>query len=272
MKGWFLYLSLFAIGVIADQLSKFYAREELDYLINRGILFNIFESTPLSIKIISLTCCAAFIFLIYLIALYLIPKQLIPLKLATTSLVSGICGNSLDKIIKGYTIDFIPFFETAFNFADVYILSGIGFIVIYLLFNHNKLWVKDNARKFNLVYPREQVKHATIFGFIVFASALLLGTLAISFMKVYIAPVVLKSQNVMTLFITLYVIVTIFFMILIFILGLFFSTKTAGPIYAFERFINNLGTEKESVFKVRKGDNFKVLESIAINIKKRSKE
>ena len=47
-------------------------------------------------------------------------------------IVVGAMSNLLDRLIFGYVIDFISFFNySIFNLADVYIVGGVGLILIW---------------------------------------------------------------------------------------------------------------------------------------------
>ena len=61
---------------------------------------------------------------------------------------------------------------------------------------------------------------------------------------------------------------TALFCSLLFCVGIVVSQRAAGPIYAFERFLNDLFEGKDRDLKLRTGDDFIHLEALAKKIKK----
>ncbi|MCQ9204546.1 MAG: signal peptidase II [Prochlorococcus marinus CUG1436] len=139
-KIYFLSLSIFI--VLIDQFTKylmFYNKKlfidkdfllfKLDFVKNYGAAFNIFSGSRIFLSLISI------IFSILLIYLMLWKNNLIVLDLYSYSFIlGGTIGNGIDRILKGYVIDFINLNIInfpVFNIADVAI--NIGFV--FLLFN-----------------------------------------------------------------------------------------------------------------------------------------
>lgn len=51
-------------------------------------------------------------------------------------IVAGAISNLADRLIFGYVIDFISFFDySIFNLSDTYIVIGVGFIVVWEMLN-----------------------------------------------------------------------------------------------------------------------------------------
>jgi signal peptidase II len=64
-----------------------------------------------------------------------------------------------------------------------------------------------------------------------------------------------------------YVAITLFFTAISFFLGLLISQRTAGPLYAFEKYVEDLLKGDQRDLKLREGDNYKHLEKIASDLK-----
>jgi len=139
-KIYFLSLSIFI--VLIDQFSKylmFYNKKlfiyksfllfKLDFVKNYGAAFNIFSGSRIFLSLISI------IFSILLILLILKKNNLNTLDYYSYSFIlGGTLGNGIDRILKGYVIDFINLNIInfpVFNIADISI--NIGFV--FLLFN-----------------------------------------------------------------------------------------------------------------------------------------
>ena len=145
-KLYFLSLSIFI--VLIDQFTKylmFYNYKKfinkdfllfrLDFVKNYGAAFNIFSGNRIFLSLISI------IFSILLIYLIFRKNTLNSLDLYSYSLIlGGTIGNGIDRIYKGFVVDFINlnFINfPVFNIADLSI--NIGFIfLLYKIFKNNR--------------------------------------------------------------------------------------------------------------------------------------
>jgi len=142
------FLSLSILIILIDQLTKyimFYNYKilinknfflfKLDFVKNYGAAFNIFSGSRIFLSFISI------IFSILLIYLILSKNNLNAYSLYSYSFIlGGTVGNGIDRILKGFVIDFINLNIInfpVFNIADISI--NIGFI--FLLFSI----FKDNS-------------------------------------------------------------------------------------------------------------------------------
>ena len=137
LKFYFLSLSIFI--VLIDQFTKYlmfhnykifmkkdFILFRLDFVKNYGAAFNLFSGSRVFLSIISIFFS---IILIYLILKKNLPKFY---NLYSYSFIlGGTIGNGIDRIFKGFVIDFINlnFIDfPVFNIADISI--NIGFIII----------------------------------------------------------------------------------------------------------------------------------------------
>jgi len=145
-KLYFVSLSIFI--VLIDQFTKylmFYNKKlfinkdfllfKLDFVKNYGAAFNIFSGSRIFLSLISI------IFSILLIYLILKKNNLYFLDLYSYSFIlGGTIGNGIDRILKGYVIDFINLNIInfpVFNIADISI--NIGFIfLVYSIFKNKR--------------------------------------------------------------------------------------------------------------------------------------
>ena len=145
-KLYFVSLSIFI--VLIDQFTKyliFYNKKlfinkdfllfKLDFVKNYGAAFNIFSGSRLFLSLISI------IFSILLIYLIFRKNTLNLFDLYSYSFIlGGTIGNGIDRILKGYVIDFINLNIInfpVFNIADISI--NIGFIILlYNIFKNNR--------------------------------------------------------------------------------------------------------------------------------------
>lgn len=101
----------------------------ITFYANTGAAFGIFSNNRLFLILISL------IFLIYLIfeVKRNINKKLMPVFL--TFVISGLLGNLIDRIFRGYVIDFISIkiFNPIFNISDTFITIGCISIILLMI-------------------------------------------------------------------------------------------------------------------------------------------
>ena len=145
-KIYFLSLSIFI--VLIDQFTKylmFYNKKlfinqdfllfKLDFVKNYGAAFNIFTGSRLFLSLVSI------IFSILLIYLIFRKNTLNSFDLYSYSFIlGGTIGNGIDRIYRGFVVDFINLNIInfpVFNIADISI--NIGFIILlYNIFKNNR--------------------------------------------------------------------------------------------------------------------------------------
>ena len=145
-KLYFVSLSIFI--VLIDQFTKylmFYKKNlfinkdfllfKLDFVKNYGAAFNIFSGSRIFLSLISI------IFSILIIYLIFRKNTLNTFDLYSYSFIlGGTIGNGIDRIYKGYVVDFINLNIInfpVFNIADISI--NIGFIfLLYNIFKKNR--------------------------------------------------------------------------------------------------------------------------------------
>ncbi len=145
-KIYFLSLSIFI--VLIDQFTKylmFYNKKlfinkdfllfKLDFVKNYGAAFNIFSGSRIFLSLISI------LFSIILIYLIFRKNTLNSCDLYSYSFIlGGTIGNGIDRIYKGFVVDFINLNIInfpVFNIADISI--NIGFIfLLYNIFKNNR--------------------------------------------------------------------------------------------------------------------------------------
>ena len=145
-KLYFLSLSIFII--LIDQFTKyllFYNKKlfinkdfllfKLDFVKNYGAAFNIFSGSRIFLSLISILFSILLIYLIFkkntLNLLYLY---------AYSFILGGTIGNGIDRIYRGFVVDFINLNIInfpVFNIADISINIGF-FFLLYNIFKNNR--------------------------------------------------------------------------------------------------------------------------------------
>lgn len=151
MKKKYLYIVLFIVGlVLIDQVSKLlvvnYLSDKivlinnffsLDYVKNTGAAFGFFSGNIFFLVLITL---ALVIYLIYEL------KQNIDKKfnlLFIILIISGAIGNLIDRVFRGFVVDFISFIlfnsqMPVFNIADIFVTCGVAGL-IFVIFKEEKV-------------------------------------------------------------------------------------------------------------------------------------
>tara|TARA_B100000963_G_scaffold355481_1_gene373818 strand:+ start:37 stop:501 length:465 start_codon:yes stop_codon:yes gene_type:complete len=148
-KDFILAFTISSIAVILDQVSKLVILKNkfllpikitsfdglnLVYVENKGVSFGMLSqyNIPFWLGILS--------FAISVYVIFLIIKSDSKLELIGLSMIlGGAVGNGLDRLFRGYVIDFIDFYYRnyhwpAFNFADSFITVGAVLFVVKLIF------------------------------------------------------------------------------------------------------------------------------------------
>lgn len=120
---------LIILLVLLDQASKFVFEDafydlivfDINYVENFGITFGFFQGTSTIFGIIGL--------LVLGVLLYF--REEFEDKPALFSLlIAGIIGNTVDRLFRGFVVDFIDFrFWPVFNFADVFLVVSVSLLI-----------------------------------------------------------------------------------------------------------------------------------------------
>lgn len=108
---------------------------DLTHIRNDGAAYNLFSQVP-----IVLILMPALVMSAGLVYLGMFSKKKNPLLLiAISAVIGGGLGNLLDRITKGYVLDFFDIhIIPVFNVADIFICIGCGLLFIYLIFIDGK--------------------------------------------------------------------------------------------------------------------------------------
>lgn len=111
---------------------------ELHYLENRGAAFGMFQNQRIFF-IISTT-----IFLIAIMYFYLITpvtSRYLPLRLCMIFLTAGAIGNFIDRLLRGFVVDFFYFSLIdfpIFNVADIYVTVTFFVLILCIVFYYKE--------------------------------------------------------------------------------------------------------------------------------------
>ena len=112
----------------------------LTFVVNYGFAFGFLNSPSLNQIIVSTVILSIIIYFLYL----LIKTQDRVFKICLVLILSGALGNFLDRIFRGYVVDFIDIYVfnyhwPAFNVADSCISVGFVILIFNILFLNKKI-------------------------------------------------------------------------------------------------------------------------------------
>lgn len=283
-KDWSLhFLVVFGILII-DQVTKTIAGQSITGIQfwgpfglvlhhNPGAMLGAFSDLPPILRIVSLSTGGAFLFFIYLALQYLISRPTPVLRYGMSILLGGIMGNVVDRILAGAVTDFLLLrgfdkMTPAFNVADVVQWIGYGMIVFCLIRDGNIFWPEKDSRKRMWVLPNFQKKYILTAVGLATGFILIMGVFFYTYLKITIDSVVIGDapmfeRKFLTPFFITFTVISISFFLMVFILARILSHRVAGPLYAFEKFIEDLLVGKSKPLRLRQGDEFKHLEDLA---------
>ncbi len=142
-----LWILLIIVLTGADQLSKWYFYTNrlqydgfvvikdffyLTYLENRGAAFGVLQNYRWVFIIITIIAVSVMIW-------YFIKNNNIVLRASMAFLISGAVGNFIDRLLRGFVVDFLDFFPFGydfpiFNFADICVNIGAFLLIYYVIF------------------------------------------------------------------------------------------------------------------------------------------
>ena len=149
------YLFFFFLFLVSlDQLTKDLVINKLElyestnllpflnftFVVNYGFAFGFLNNPSLNQLVVSLIILSIIIYFLYL----LIKTQDHIFRFSLVLILSGALGNFLDRIIRGFVIDFIDIYISdyhwpAFNLADSWITIGFMILIFNILFLNKKI-------------------------------------------------------------------------------------------------------------------------------------
>ncbi len=248
---------------------------------NPGAMLGLFSNLPAVLRIVSLSTAGAFLVCIYLLIQYLLPIKSLTLRAGLSVLLGGILGNVTDRILMGHVVDFIilrfdTFYSPVFNVADALQWFGYVLIVYAVIREGDLLWPENNVRKRYWVNTRFQLKYSFLLMAIGLGIALIASIFSYTYLKVTITELVGTQpktlERFLMPFLETFLLMTIGISLALFSAGKIISHRMAGPLYAFERYVDlllNSETTHFHKFKLRTNDEFKHLETLADRLKTR---
>lgn len=145
-----LYYLIVASIAFLDQIAKAYIINQVDlfekikvipdvfditHIRNNGAAYNMFSQMP--VLLIVMPALVMLAGLVYIGVTH--KKNNMLLMVAIAMVIGGGLGNLIDRISKGYVVDYLDIhIIPVFNVADMFICVGCGLLFIYLIFIDGK--------------------------------------------------------------------------------------------------------------------------------------
>ena len=143
--------------ILIDQISKFLVLKTIGFDRSKNIIPNILNFTIVKNKGAAfslfsnsttfLTILSVFASLLLIIFILKSPPRSYWNSLGLAYLLGGTIGNGIDRLFKGYVIDFfelLPIDFAIFNIADISINIAIICFLIAIFMNKSQSWIKNN--------------------------------------------------------------------------------------------------------------------------------
>lgn len=286
-KDWVIVLATVPAIFLLDQLTKVWAvnilgnggywNTNMSFLgfflhKNYGAMLGTFSHLPPILRIVSLSTGGAFLIFIYAIIMKLLQHRLLVLRIGLSILLGGILGNVFDRIVSGGITDFIVLrafsaLSPAFNLADAFQWIGY-FCVAWSLIKHGHLiWHDDEKRNSLWVDKTYQLKYCFMLLSFSFLFSVILGVFSFTFLKVVLSEATHKGVELqgdyLGPFVFIFSIITVAFMITLFLVGLRLSHRSVGPVHAFRIYLKDLRKGQFRELQLRSLDEFKYLQNDA---------
>jgi len=279
-----LLVAIMAIVIIIDQLIKWkfhgaiqvsqFGPLSFNFVPNYGLSFGQLSQSEPMVRVVLVSTIfgltvAAFVFAVFF--LWTNP-ELFYLRLALSLFFSGVAGNAMDRIRLGYAIDFLEIHSSfmqgvVFNFSDIIQFFGIGLTIFAFFYLNQKIWFLNNIRRIKIINPSFQYALGASLTAIGICSNLLMWAFGHSLMVALIPNSAVKWES-MHIFDYGTLAITLFQSIILFCVGIIYSHRISGPIYALGKFVDDLLLGNDRELKLRATDYHPELEKIAKDITK----
>ena len=136
---------------LADEIPVINKVFGLYYVENKGISFSMLSS---KMALIIIVTSIIMLILIYVMIRTPKTKYFMPFSIVLSVIIGGAAGNMIDRIFRGYVIDFImlDFINfPIFNVADIFVCVGLFILVFLIIFKY-----KD--KDFDFIIPKKGEK------------------------------------------------------------------------------------------------------------------
>ena len=269
-----LLLLLPILGVIAlDQglkelcnglsLPKDFGILKLIYHENYGVMLGGLQNIKFEIRMLALSLLAGAVLMGYFLVMILLERAPYLMKLGLGIFMGGALSNLIDRVRFGFVYDhfqlnFGSIRTGIFNLADTLQWVGVALFFAMLLVKGPSMWPKSDTRGKWIIKPFFQFRFSSVLLSIASASFI-----SLLFFSLGMMTTSQLGNEYKQLFYAGSLGLFLFILMTTWLAGLAYSNRIAGPIFAFERFLDNLLLGKVDNFAIREKADFGDFERIA---------
>lgn len=232
-----------------------------------------FSQLPSAITVILPAVVGSLVIYLFFVFQYFLPIKSSGIRIGLSLLFGGILGNVYDRINLGYVVDFIqiqtPLLTSAvFNVADICQWLGVSLFFLCFILKRKILYPPNERRDRKWIEPGYQTRYCLTLVLLGLAFSIISGTLAFSFLKISLVDLNYAERgrldSVLGAYLQTHFAISIFFLLSLFMVGVYLSHRVVGPIKRFELFLEDLLNGKASGVRLRKNDEFQQFQSLAL--------
>lgn len=247
---------------------------------NPGIMLSYFSNLPDYLRIVSLSTFGALLVCIYALIQFLLPINTLKLRVGLSIVLGGIMGNVFDRILWGYVVDFIiigngSISTAVFNIADAVQWVGYAMILTAVFKEGDLIWPENNARKNYWIDRGFQLKYCAILMGVGLGISLVTMVFSYTYLRVTVITLVGLNTDILNKYLppfaAVFSLICIGLSLGLFTVGKVVSHKMVGPLFAFERHVNEMIKNLDQIkdmksLQFRTKDEFKHLEQLSKQI------
>ena len=190
------------------------------------------------------------------------------LHLSLALVMGGVLSQNTGILILKKTAHWMSFLGVSFSLSSIAILIGLLLFLVLCVKNRSAYFQKYNVRKTLIIMQDQYVFCSLLIG----SYCVLLLSIGV-FFYIYLKNVLngINSINeslyveLSAYFVFFYTVLSMFYLLIVFIFIIYLSNRIYGPVYAFKKYVNSLLTGKklDHDFKLREGDHFRDLMDLA---------
>lgn len=282
-RDWILLVALpFLAAIAVDQASKaaafgigdpvHFQNVSFFFFANDGFALGSMKELSKIYTVVLPSSLGGLLLFALLVTQYFLPIYSPALRFGASLLAGSMISNVLDRIARGYVVDFIQlhsgnFYSGVFNVADALQWVGLGIVLIAWVANGKLLYPVEQRRGRKWIDPKFQLRYCLKMLAAGLCFGLVLGAVSYTYVTVLISQVQAlpfdAAQDLVRSFLGIYAGVSAAFFVALFVTGVHLSHQIVGPVRAFENFLNDSINGKRRQFKLRQNDELKQLEGIA---------
>jgi signal peptidase II len=236
---------------------------------NFGFIFGSFSNLKDLVRVVFFSTLGGYSIALYVVLLFFFrTKNIFGLKLGLTVFLIGILGNVIDKTLYGFVRDFINvdlwiFKKYVFNISDILLTWGTIQNIICIFFYSDEIFKENTKRKGFLINKHYQFTFAATHAIGLLMLGMTLSLFSYSFLRSYIDPHTdVPNQVYFYFFFGIFMICSIY-CVIAFLFTIILTHRSAGPMIAFSRFVDQLKDNPNAKLKLREEDFHKELEDLS---------